>query len=255
LEEIAYETLATGESEGWYYQARIKVVQDLIERYVLPSCPQPNILDIGCGTGGSTANLQQYGKVSGLEPSPSALQHFRKNFPGINVAEGVVDQTAELFAGQTFDLAVILGVLYHKGVKDPGAALKEIAKVQKPGSWIIWNEAAYPYLYRHHDITVHGARRFYPRDMKRLLEEAGYRVFKGSHLLAWAYPIAYILARLESLKKPSAERQEKEAVDHQPLPAPINAILRQLTYLENVFSRRIIPIPFGVSYLVIAQLR
>jgi hypothetical protein len=40
--------------------------------------------------------------------------------------------------------------------------------------------------------------------------------------------------------------------DDRPLPKPINALLREITYFEWACSRLRLKLPFGVSYLAIA---
>lgn len=238
---------------GWYYQARIRVVESILRSLTKSRQSALSILDVGCGTGGSTSHLQSFGKVSGVEPSDNALNYLRNNFPEIDVKKGDTTNVDRLFEGQTFDVVTILGVLYHKNVSDPLSAIQTISKLQKKDGVIIWNEAAYPILFRHHDKTVHGARRFYPSQMKDILAKAGYEVTSGSHLLAWAAPIALFLALYEKFQSKNDSREHQESADHKPLPKVINKLLTGVTYFENLLARRLVWFPFGVSYLVVAR--
>ena len=70
MKSQAYVTLAANEEQGWYYEARRRAVASLIERFIRKQQPQPEplqILDIGCGTGGTSAALRAFGAVTGIE--------------------------------------------------------------------------------------------------------------------------------------------------------------------------------------------
>jgi SAM-dependent methyltransferase len=256
MQENAYRALAQHEPQGWYYQARVRAVKTLIREF-LPRASGLEILDVGCGTGGTSHALEELGCVTGLEPSALAIEILHANYPRLRVVRGSVDEVPALFDRQCFDLATIMGVLYHVKVIDPVTSLANIRQAIKPGGWIVWNEAVYPWLARQHDDFVHAGRRFYPRQMHRMLSEAGFEVRFGSHLLAWAFPVAVALAAAHRARqllsrvlhlKPAAD-----PADDRHLPAFFNAALGQLTYAEWYAALKMAKLPFGVSYLVIAQ--
>jgi SAM-dependent methyltransferase len=254
MEETAYLALAEAEDHGWYYRARREAVDRLMKRFA-PRLPRPlRILDIGSGTGGSTSMLRRYGDVLGMEPSPLARELSRKRFPDLKVEPWTIDDLPKE-ATQDFDVAVILCVLYHQNIKDPAAALKNIAAVQKPGSILIWNEPAYPFLWRQHDRQTAAGRRFYPRSMHQLLKDQGYELVFQSHLLAWAFPIACLLA-LKDRWQWGSDRQTTsaaEGTDHKPVPGLVNRLLRWITFSEWRLSRLGLGLPFGVSHLLVAR--
>ncbi len=256
MEETAYLALAEAEDTGWYYRARRQAVEMLLKRFAPKRSEPIRILDIGSGTGGSTNMLQRYGNVLGMEPSPLARTLSKKRFPALNVEPWSIDELPAK-APHDFDVAVILCVLYHQNIKDPATALQKIASVQKPGSILIWNEPAYPFLWRQHDRQTAAGRRFYPSSMHQLLKEQGYELVFQSHLLAWAFPIACLLALKDrwqwgdDRKTTSAE----EGSDHKPVPGMLNRLLRWLTFREWQLSRFGMGLPFGVSHLVVARRR
>ncbi len=251
----AYTSLAAMEQVGWYYQARARCLTRLVERHVATNGRPLDILDVGCGTGGTTAALEPFGRVVGLEPSPLAIQLIKESHPDIDVLQGSVSDLGSLFAAEQFDLATIMGVLYHRDVADPGAALANVGRVLRPGGWLIWNEGVHPILTRTHDEFVEAGRRFRPGEMRALLAGAGFRVESAAHLLGWAFPIALSLAVAhrvrQSLRGPRA--LEAHTSDDRPLPGVVNAALRELTYLEWACSRWHVKAPLGVAYLAIAQ--
>jgi SAM-dependent methyltransferase len=173
----------------------------------------------------------------------------------MNVIQGGVDDLEALVAPASFDLATIMGVLYHRGVADPAAALHQVNRALQPGGWLIWNEGVHPILARAHDAFVDSGRRFRPREMRALAQGAGFQVRFASHLLGWAFPIALTLAGAQRARQRwmRSRAAEDHSLDDRPLPRPLNKALRELTYFEWACSLRGLKLPFGVSYLLIAR--
>lgn len=257
MHDNAYRSMARQEGRNWYYRARRRAIRTLIERYLGPRGTERKILDVGCGTGGTTALLAEWGDVTGVEPSELAIQLCRENYPQIRVLRGRVQDLAALVPAGTFDLATILGVLCHKDVPDPRAGLEAVGRCLRPGAWIVWGDCVYPCLARRHDEFVQAQRRFYPRQMHRLLAEAGFRVVASAPMLGWAFPLALGLAAAHRLRgwmgRAGRAAQCPECTDDRPLPAPLNAALEALTYWEWRLSLWGLKMPLGVSRLVLAQ--
>ncbi len=251
----AYTSLAAMEQVGWYYQARARCLQRLVERFVAPDGRPLEILDVGCGTGGTSAALVRFGHVVGLEPSDLALRLLKERHPELDVVPGGVADVDALFSAERFDLATIMGVLYHRNVTDPAESLRKVQRVLRPGGWLIWNEGVYPMLARTHDEFVEAGRRFRPREMGALLDEAGFRVRFASHLLGWAFPVALALALSHRARRAlfGPRKYDDHVSDDRPQPRVVNALLRELTYLEWACSLRHLKAPVGVAYLAIAQ--
>lgn len=247
--------LAEIEPVGWYYQARMRCLRRLIERFAAPGAAKLEILDVGCGTGGTANSLRRFGHVTGLEPSSVAIELLKARYPDLEVVQGAVENISSLLKPASFDMATILGVLYHRDVADPALALHQVSHALKPGGWIVWNDAVYPILARAHDDFVETGRRFRPREMHALLEAEGFKVRFASHLVGWGFPIALVLAMLHRARQWvfRPRRDNDQLCDDRPLPPLLNTMLREVTYFEWACSLRHIKLPFGVSYLMIAQ--
>jgi ubiquinone/menaquinone biosynthesis C-methylase UbiE len=72
------------------------------------------ILDIGSGTGATTAFLSSWGHVTGLEYSPQARKLAKQK--GIHLVAGSANKLP--FANRSFDLVTYCDVLYHKGIDE-----------------------------------------------------------------------------------------------------------------------------------------
>src|SRR5262245_52056472 len=190
MKASAYASMAAQENGHWYYQARRQAIESLLRAYVLPDCPRPRILDIGCGTGGTTARLADFGPVVGIEPSSLAIGLLKQRYPEFDVIQGSIDELTSLVPAAGFDLVSLLGVLCHRGVDDPLVALRDVASVMSDGGWILWGDCVYPCLARGHDEVVESVRRFYPQQMHDMLSDTGFQVHFSSHFLGWGFPVA-----------------------------------------------------------------
>lgn len=246
MEPVAYKELAETEDNGWYYRVRLQFVKELIKRYGSPTDKKMQIVDIGCGTGGSTRGLMKFGDVTGIEPSPIARDYLRQKFPNLKVIACTVQDLPKHVAQESFDLAVILGVLYHREVADPAQALANVYKLLKPGGLLIWNEAAHSFLKRQHDVLVHGARRFAKSEAKESLAACGFKLLFFRHLLTWAFPIGLALA-LYSRVRGKMEGREQSSPDQE------NRFFFWLSSLEWRLGHIGLKLPLGISWLLVAQ--
>src|SRR5262249_13568514 len=132
---------AATESAGWYYQAKSRCLQRLIERYVAADGKPLEILDVGCGTGGTSNALRRFGNVTGVERSPLAIELLKARYPDLHVIEGTVGQSPLPLEPASFDLATIGAVFYHRNTTDPAAAVRHVGSVLKPDGWIVWSQS------------------------------------------------------------------------------------------------------------------
>ncbi|MFC6792453.1 class I SAM-dependent methyltransferase [Methylobacterium komagatae] len=92
------------------------------------------LLDIGCGTGSLARALTGEGAaVTGIDPGQDALAKARKAVPAARFETASAE--ALPFPDGTFDGAVMLNSLHH--VPDPAKALKEAARVLRPGCRLV----------------------------------------------------------------------------------------------------------------------
>lgn len=105
------------------------------------------LLDVGCGPGTITLDLAQRvapGRVVGIEPVDSPLEAARKE-AGRRGDTTTRFERADVFAlpydDDSFDVVHAHQVLQH--LTDPVGALKEMARVCRPGGWVAARDADY----------------------------------------------------------------------------------------------------------------
>jgi 2-polyprenyl-3-methyl-5-hydroxy-6-metoxy-1,4-benzoquinol methylase len=118
------------DDEHWWYRGRRLVLRAELER--LPLEPGPRLLDAGCGSGRTLDELARYGRVSGVDLSPDAVETARRRgHDDVQVA-----RVEELpFADGTFDVVTCLDVVEH--TPDDRATLAELRRVTRPGGLLL----------------------------------------------------------------------------------------------------------------------
>ncbi|WP_439699126.1 class I SAM-dependent methyltransferase [Mucilaginibacter sp. AW1-7] len=91
--------------------------------------PGEHILDIGCGTGHLTKQIQDKGAiVKGTDYSPDMIAQAKKLFPGVDFA---VENAADFYTEEKYD-AVFSNAALH-WVLDANGAIKSVYNALKPG--------------------------------------------------------------------------------------------------------------------------
>lgn len=141
-------TYEVGRDRGYH-----ALVDELEASTVIPFLRGKRLLEVGCGTGLVLAKLAPHAaSVVGVDLSPGMLALARER--GLQVHEG--SATALPFDDASFDVVCSFKVLAH--VPDIEAALREVARVLKPGGVAVlefYNRWSIRYLAR----FAAGARR------------------------------------------------------------------------------------------------
>jgi demethylmenaquinone methyltransferase / 2-methoxy-6-polyprenyl-1,4-benzoquinol methylase len=130
------------------YAAALSFGQDPRWRRFLVSCvqaePTDTVFDVATGTGAVARELlrQKGCTVVGLDQSPEMLAEARRRLPKeVQLVEASAEQLP--FPDASFDALTFTYLLRY--VSDPGATLRELARVVRPGGTVAGLEFAVPH--------------------------------------------------------------------------------------------------------------
>lgn len=144
-------------------------------------------LDVGCGTGYMLRWLERFTggePVVGLEYSSDGIAFCRERGNPLLVQ----GSAAELpFARATFDLVTSFEVLDE--LADDRPAFDEIARVLKPGGWLLLRLPAFEWLRGRHDAAMHTHRRTTLKSLRDKLETRALVVERSTYANSLLLPI------------------------------------------------------------------
>lgn len=146
-----------------------------------------SLLDVGCGPGSVTLDLARLvspGQVVGCDSAPEALEAARATAAASEdtVTRFVVGDALGLpFDDDSFDVVHAHQVLHH--MSDPAQALREMARVARPGGWVAAREADYGAMVWYPDVP--GLQEW--RELYQVVARAnGAEPDAGRRIRAWA---------------------------------------------------------------------
>lgn len=237
-----YDKMYSFEKDYWWFVGKRKLIFDN-----LPSRGgKEKLLDIGCGTGIMDYELSKKGfNVFSMDINPRALYFCKKR--GLkHLIKGSVLNIP--FKNASFDIVLILDVLYHKQIEDDLVALKEINRVLKKGGKLLITDSACQALWGRHDIAVQARERYSKKELCQKLEKCGFVVKKASYFNTALFPFIFIVRKLDTII--NRNKPAKSSLD--PLPGFINKLLTYM-FCTEIKIRNYIPLPFGVSIFCIAE--
>ncbi len=230
------------EATHFWFRGFRRYMRDLVGRAV-SGRRDARILDCGCGTGYNMRWLTRYGRAVGMDLTHSGLVMARH--AGLRVARG--DAMAVPFRSESFDVVTSFDVL--PCVPDDRVVFVEMARVLKPGGYLVANMAAFDVLYGDHSALSAEVRRYMPGRLRARIEEAGLEPVTIRFGFASIFPILLTVRLLQKASRGKATPRESEITMPSPL---VNAVLSAVVLLE-VWVSRLVPMPFGSSLRVLAR--
>jgi SAM-dependent methyltransferase len=214
--------------------------------------PGASVLDVGCGSGLTLVLAAERGAlVSGLDVSPGLLGVARERLPGADLRDG--DMESLPFADAAFD--AVVGVNAFQFAGDPRLALREAARVTRPGGRVIASLFAAPE--RSQGTAAHEAMSALipagqsgdhapyalsaPGNLEAALADAGLRVTDAGEVVCrWRYACledAFRALRCSAGGARAAEAAGEDAVRGAlgPVLARFQAPLTGVVTMENTF--------------------
>jgi SAM-dependent methyltransferase len=203
------------------------------------------LVDCGCGTGHNLELLRPHGKAVGFDLSQAGL--VRAHRTGLTVLRG--DVTRIPLASGVFDVATSFDVL--QCVEADVDALREMARIVRPGGVVVVTLAALEVLRGDHAEVWQEVRRYTPASARRLVEAAGLRPERVSFMFASLFPLMASVRLVQRMTRRFGRTVRADTDIAVPV-GPINLLLTALVSAEAAIVRRV-AMPIGSSLLVVAR--
>jgi ubiquinone/menaquinone biosynthesis C-methylase UbiE len=239
VEAAEYERMAEVEQTHWWYAATRALLRQELAPHLKPG---GTFLDAGGGTGATGAWLADFGRVVCADFETGALVANRTLHPnGAGFASADVQKLP--FADQSFDATLCVTVLCHQSIPRPVEAVRELARVTRPGGIVCLWEPGVRRLRRAHDRVTHSARRFSLADLQGAATGAGLTVERATGAHSYLIAPAAVKAVIERGQTAS------DLASHQD---GLGGLLAKAAAAERGLLRRT-RLPFGLSVMVVAR--
>ncbi len=248
MEPHEYQTFYEFEDHYWWFRGLRKMIIQSLDALALP--PKSRVLDVGCGTGGTLAALIPKFQIQGFafDISEHAMPFLKKrhlNHVGVGSVNAIPCKS------EIFEAVLCIDVFESKSV-EVETALLELNRVLKKSGILLMIVPAYEWLKSsEHHAAVHASRRYNRRQVKFLLQNAGFKVKRTTYCFALIFPLIAIYRFMLKLKpKPDHKTAPRSELKH--LPEVIQSILTGIVLIEN-WLLRYINFGWGSSILAIAE--
>lgn len=236
-----YRSMADLEGVQWWYVGMRKITGSLLSPLLQGAVGTPRILDAGCGTGWNLQDLSRFGETYGVDLSPLAVVTTKRR--GGRVTRG--NLLALPYESSSFDLVTSFDVLYHAWISDDAQAVRELARVLKPGGVLLVKVPALKILWGAHDEAVHSRHRYTRGEVETLLERTGLTLIRSTYANTLLFPILLSRRFLDRLL-------DRHGSDVAMLPPFLERFFGSLLSLESALVRWF-PLPIGASVFAIAR--
>lgn len=238
MEVSEYTKMDAVEKSHWWFIAKRNYIANVLERYAVTGM---SVLDIGCGTGAIMDFVRSKGyTVEGVDMSEDALQYCRKK--NLTVHHGVAEKLP--LENNSFDVVIASDVLEH--IADDAAAVREVARVLKPGGIFISTVPAHQSLFSYHDHALHHVRR-YSKDGLRKVLITSFNI----EFISWIHSI--ILVPAACMRVMHRFFKHNGESDVQQTSRVINMVMRALYTVELGCFKMFHKLPFGLSLFAVVR--
>jgi len=240
MERSVYAVDAAIEETHWWFSGRRRLFARELQRGGLTA--RACALDTGTSAGVNLRMLRELGfrNITGLDISEDAVAFCEGKGFG-PVEQG--DICAMPFADDSFDLVLATDVIEH--VEDDEGALREIARVLRPGGALLLTVPAFELLWGPQDRVAQHKRRYRLKPLAEQLTVAGLRVQR-------AYYFNYLLFLPTLLMRRTIDAFGLGWKNIGQANAPLLNGLLSAIFAWDILTAPLVKPPFGVSILVVA---
>jgi SAM-dependent methyltransferase len=239
MEEHIYSEINSHEHNHWWFVSRRKIIEAILLSFSNKN-PSQHVLEIGCGSGGNLDLLAKFGSLYAIELNEAArINAIKKNICPIK--KGFLPNNIPF--DFDFDIICLFDVLEH--IDDDYTSLINIKNKLKPNGKVCITVPAYNFLWSAHDDANHHKRRYYKKNLIKLLEKSGFKIIYSSYFNTFLFPSILIARFFQNIFR------IKSTTEYD-ISSPLNSIFLKIFSSESLFLPKA-SFPFGVSIIVVAQ--
>ncbi len=245
LEQLHEESSRTHFLDRWTRSA-------ILER-VGPVPAAARIVDVGCSTGFLLDDLRARNPgamLVGVDLIGSGLEKAHRLVPSARLLRAdacdlpIVDASA--------DAVVSANLLEH--VPDDRKALREFARVLRPGARAVIVVPAGPSTYDYYDRFLGHQRRYARGELAAKCTDAGLETIEDSFIGALVYPAFWTVKQRNRRRRGTLEGEALERQVAADIARTHDSRVGEMTWaIERGLSRRGVRLPFGIRSLVVAR--
>jgi ubiquinone/menaquinone biosynthesis C-methylase UbiE len=245
MEQDFYTEYSQIEDTHWWFRGR----REIFTRILAPLADgkRRRILDIGFGTGAMLRFLSRYGTVVGMDMSADAIRFARSRCDSPMLLGDITQVPLE---SGSVDLVTAFDIIEH--VDDDAAALRELARVCRPGGHMFITVPAFQFLWGNQDVISHHRRRYTLAAVERSVRAAGFEPRRLSYFNALLFPAVAAVRLARRLRgEPKGEIKSDFTMTK---PGLVNDVLTRVFAAEGRMLTRF-RLPVGVSVVCLAERR
>jgi SAM-dependent methyltransferase len=241
LEE--YRRMYDAEERQWWYAGMREISFGLLDAELSgrSGAARLRLLDAGCGTGNNLRHMAARGEAVGIDVADAAVRLCRER--GVTAARGSV--LALPFRDASFDVVTSFDVLYHRWVTDDAVAVRELARVLRPGGLLLVRVPALHLLWGAHDEAVFSRHRYTRGELVALLRGAGLELRRATYCNSFLFPLLALRRTLDRISG-------RHGSDVQFLAPPLERAFLGLLRIEARLVRHV-PLPVGASVMALGR--
>ena len=240
MEADEYQRLIERGEDHWWFRSTRPLLRQLMEPH-LARGPRALHLD-AAGAAGSTGGwLASIAPTINADIEHVALQAGAELFADYEPVQ--CDLNLLPLRSGAFSGVLCVTALCHRMNPDPGAIVRDFARITRPGGVICMMEPGGKRLWRGHDEVTHTGRRFSLHEMKLMAEQAGLEVVKATGAYTFLVPPAALMTRFEKGSNTSDVGRNESG---------LFGLFGLLARLERLLLRKF-SFPFGLSVIVVTR--
>jgi SAM-dependent methyltransferase len=230
------------EDRHFWFRARRRAVRTIASQAARGFAPPYRALELGCGNGSMLPVLQRAcprATVIGMDLFAQGLTHARRR---VNCPLVQADLRRHPFS-VPFQIIAMFDVLEH--LQDDLQVLRQVRTMLAPDGVLLLTVPAHPFLWSYFDEASGHARRYTTGALRRVLEDAGFKIEYITQFMAAILPLLWLARRRPS---PSAAAELR-------IRPGLNGILNAVLSPEVVMLRHRWRLPMGTSLLAAARVQ